>query len=234
VENSKIERIFSPEEKLFSPYFEFLSGVFSYVILDERIEKFSQALDYYRASDFTHSISTLGLMAEDYLTRIYVTLLREQCAPGMTLGQLNHTLHKRIVDILQPPKGALRSVDDIFAEIGKLEDCDTSSSYKAIYRNLLSLIVDDRAFFGKRIDELKKDSPKISPFPPRIRDNITELLEFRNAASHNTRVPLGEFEAVRTLYCLVSVVNWWQEFLENTDWTNDRNKILSDAVLAAK
>jgi len=231
IQNSSIERIFSPEERLFYPYFDFLSGVFSYVIQDERAQNFSQALDYYRAEDFTHCISTLGLVAEDYLTRIYVTLLREQCLPGMTLGQLNEAIHKRIIEILQPAKDVLLNLDELYSRVNGLADNGAEvKDQKSIYRGLLNVIKEDRIFFNKRIDELTKNSPRISPFPCRVRDNIFELLRFRNAASHNTRVPLGEFEAVRTLYCLVSLVSWWQQCIVDTDWEKGREQIIAQVV----
>lgn len=230
ISNSVIERVFSPDEKLFAPYFEFLNRVFSYVILDERANSFAQAFDYYVNLDYTHCISTLGLIAEDYLTRIYVTLLREQCTPGLTLGQLNDLLHKRVVEIVVPQKAGLKSVDAIYAKIASISESDDKLAHQAIYREFLSVIKEDRAYFSSKIEDLSKATSKVSPFPGSVKDNLTELLRFRNAASHNTRVPLGEFEALRTLYCLVSLVSWWQDFLTDNNWELEKKEILISAI----
>jgi hypothetical protein len=61
--NASIDRVFSPEEELFQPYFVSLSAAFSQVINDDRVKpQFRQAFDYYQKSDFVHCVSTLGLL----------------------------------------------------------------------------------------------------------------------------------------------------------------------------
>ena len=57
-------------------------------------------------------------------------------------------------------------------------------------------------------------------------ENLNELLKWRNAASHNSRVPLGAHEADRTLYCLVSVITWWQQQLAKVDWTKSKIEVV--------
>jgi hypothetical protein len=61
----KVERIFSPEEDLFEPYFAFLSKAYNQLISDERVRPSLQtAFDHFQKGDYVHSVSTLGLIAE--------------------------------------------------------------------------------------------------------------------------------------------------------------------------
>jgi hypothetical protein len=66
--------------------------------------------------------------------------------------------------------------------------------------------------------------------PMRIRDNLNEVIRNRNAASHKTRVPLGNFEALRTLFCLTSFLIWWRHEKSTIDWSQDKLAALQSAI----
>lgn len=235
VTESSIRRVFAPDEELFRPYFPLVSSVLNHVIQDEQISSvFSQALAYYEEEDFQHCISSLGLIAEDYLQRVYTTLLREPLPNGLTLGQTLERLHRRIDDLFPQPKNSLRNVDPIYEQIRMLTTPIDVANIQAILRDILSFAHDDRQHFIKRPDDITKPGIRRSIFPAKQSENLNELLKWRNAASHNGRIPLGAHEADRTLFCLVSVITWWQEQLSRLDWTLARTDLIEQPLQAAK
>lgn len=235
IDTPKVSRIFSPDEALFRPYFSMVSAVLPRIIDDAQISKmFGQALEYYEAEDFQHCISTLGLISEDYLQRIYTTLLREQTPGGLTLGQIFDRLHRRIDELFPIAKIPLVSLDEIFGKVNNLGSEDDVDLLKAIFRDVISTIKNDRSHYTKRIDEFIRPSSRQTPFPSRIVDGINEILKWRNAASHNSRVPLGAHEADRTLYCIVIFIDWWQSQSASLDWSNTKMQIIEYLIKAAK
>lgn len=230
-----IDRVFAPDEALFRPYFSMVSGVLPYIIKDGQVSNiFTQALEYYEDEDYQHCISTLGLIAEDYLQRIYTSLLREPISGGLTLGQTLDRLHKRIDELFPLAKASQKTLDAAYDQIRALDSTASIESLAPILREFVALIRDDRSYYGRRLDELVRPQSRHTPFPGRINESLNELLKWRNAASHNSRVPLGAHEADRTLYCLVSVVNWWQEQLTTLDWSKSKLEVIDSLLQAAK
>lgn len=235
IENSSIRRIFAPDEDLFRPYFALVSSVLPHLVHDGQISRlFQQSLAYYEDDDFQHCISSLGLIAEDYLQRIYTTVLREALPGGLTLGQTVERLHKRLEELLPQQKSAHSSPDVIYDKIKSLESDANAEALKPILRDLLGLLVDDRNHYARRFDELTKPSSRRSIFPTRIADRLNELLKWRNAASHNSRIPLGAHEADRTLFCLIGVITWWQDRLSILDWSLGRIPLVEQLLQEAK
>lgn len=235
VSRDTLQRVFAPDEALFKPYFALVSSVLDHVVHDGQISRvFSQALAYYEEEDFQHCISSLGLIAEDYIQRVYTTLLREQLPGNHTLGQILERLNRRIDDCVPLPKIALRSVDSAYDLVKALPATPDSTALAPTLRELIQLIQDDRQYFGKRLDELSKPSTRRTVFPPRVTDTLNELLKWRNAASHNSRIPLGAHEADRTLFCLVSVITWWQKQLAALDWTKSRVEIIESLLASSR
>lgn len=235
ITDGTVRRVFAPDEDLFKPYFPLVSSVLIHIVHDEQIARvFSQALAYYEEDDFQHCISSLGLIAEDYLQRIYTTTLREPLAGGLTLGQTIERLHKRVEELLPQAKPIQKSPDPIYEKIKTLSSTTNSDELKPILRELLSLLIDDRQHYLRKIDEATKPTSRKSIFPTTVADKLNELLKWRNAASHNSRIPLGSHEADRTLFCLISVITWWQDRLANLDWSLDRDQLIGQLLQEAK
>ena len=231
IENPSIRRVFAPDEDLFRPYFPLVSCVLPNLVLDSQISRlFEQSLAYYEDDDFQHCISSLGLIAEDYLQRIYTTVLREALPGGLTLGQTVERLHKRVDELMPQPKLTPRTPDPIYEKIKLLDNTPGSEAIKSILRDLVGLLIDDRNYHVKRIEEFTKINARRSIFPPKITDRLNELLKWRNAASHNSRIPLGVHEADRTLFCLIGVIAWWQDRLEKIDWSHERIKVVENLI----
>ena len=235
-----VERVFSPEEDLFRPYFDFLQLVYDSIIKDERVKGgFVSAFDYFKKQDFTHCISTLGLVAEDYLAQVYEYYLRNSCPKGNTLGQIYDQLHAHIRNLINPAAPKVGDSESLYQGIAAFaKHSDTSiPEYKtaldSLLRDIVSLIKADRRYVAHRLDEIVKPSKRVSVFPDVIHENLMELIRNRNAASHKTRVPIGAFEALRTLYCLTAFVLWWHTTRSNTDWGKPMEQIVKEAVSAA-
>jgi hypothetical protein len=232
-----VERVFSPEEELLSPYFEFLKVGYDTTIRDQRLRpQLELAFEYFEKEDFTHTISTLGLVAEDYLTQIYESFLRVPCPRGSTLGQIYDQFHQKLKELLAPKQLELAQLDSHYKSLSELQKLPASSASKATdaliasIRDVLNTIKSDRKYFLDRIESSTKQTKRISVFPDWLHDNLMELIRNRNAASHKTRIPLGRFEALRTLYCLSAFSLWWREQKDQTNWALDSLEILKLSV----
>ncbi|SDX02925.1 hypothetical protein [Nitrosomonas oligotropha] len=233
IKNDTLQRIFAPDEALFKPYFTLASCVLQNLIRDSKISHdLIPALAYYEEEDFQHCISSLGLIAEGYIQRVYTTLLREPLPGNHTLGQIFERLSHRIENCIPLPKIALKDVDCAYELIKNLQTTPDSTALAPVLRELVQIIISDRQYFNKRIDELSKPVNRPTVFPKKVHDALNELLKWRNAASHNSRVPLGAYEADRTLFCLIILINWWQKQLTTLDWTKSRDEIINILMTA--
>ena len=145
-------------------------------------------------------------------------------------------LHTAVKELFRPEKQELRQLDGVYDQITHLESStsaqgpDGIAPTVAILREILSSLRSDRKHFSQRIDELHRRDQRLTVFPSPIRENLTELIRIRNAASPKTRIPLGEYEALRTPYCLTSFLLWWRREKELIDWSLDRRPILESAI----
>ncbi len=234
IQHASIQRVFAPDEALFKPYFAFVSAALPRLIDDERSYRtFAQSLDYYQANDFQHCISTLGLIAEDYLQRIYTTLLREPLASGMTLGQTIDRINSQIQDLYPSARQNLIALDSLYEKVNAA-NLGHSAELHSLLRDILSNIKDDRNYFSRRIEKIVKPQQRRQIFPKKILENLNEMLRWRNAASHNSRIPLGAHEADRTLFCLICLVDWWQGKINTLDWTRTKIEIVDVLILDAR
>lgn len=229
----RVERVFAPDELLFEPYFRAVSAFHSFVLKDEQtVPRFNQALDYYQADDYKHCVTALGLIAEDYFTRIFSTLLRRECDSNLTLGQIFDNLHRAVSELVQPKPATPKSIEPLYEQLN--EHGGDTEGLKLVLRELINVIKEDRKSFAKRIDDVGKPPEKLSPFPTMVHQRVIELLRLRNAASHNTRIAVGRYEADRTLYCLVVIVTWWDKERENIDWAKPHVEVLKALIARAR
>lgn len=235
IKEISIKRVFSPDDRLFKPYFRMLSSVFHNVVTETSVSKrFREALNYYRDDDFQHCISTLGLIAESYLQQIYSTLIRDELPNGLTLGQTLDALHKKIEEIVNPNSNQSRSLENLSSMIKNIEDKKEIKDLKSILLEIHRLIEDDRKFFTKKINDRNNSNKTASPFPKKILINVNELLKWRNSAAHNSRIALGNHEADRTIFCLVRLINWWNVTSNGIDWNKNKADIISELVSNSK
>lgn len=230
--------IFSPEQKVFSPYFAFLRAAEPSVIKDIHVKQlFEKAFSEYEAESYSNCISTIGLIAEDYLTQVYETMFREVYPKGLTLGQLYEFVHSQIAKRYGKAEKDVKDLSTLYKGIGAaLEDLKKHPRKRKdresleLLRKVLNVVSDDREVFSRRVDRLKESPKHLSVFPSELRDNITDLVRHRNAVSHRTMVPIGSYEALRSVYCLMSLVMWWGKEKTLINWEDDPDTIMRDCI----
>ena len=238
VTDFSIRQIFSPEEKLFQPYFLLCREFNSNILIDNRLRPlFLQSFDEYGNRRYESSISKIGLIAEDYLIQIYETIFRDSCPKYLTLGQVYDSIQSKVNKLFQKDQPQKPDIDKLYRTINnQISNIDSGTPIESIeilktIREILNFIREDRLFELGLIHEIQlKQVQSNSIFPQYIRDNLIELIKYRNAASHKSRIPLSEFEAIRTLYCLVSLVVWWNKELSKIEWSDDQIVIIQKII----
>ena len=232
-----ITPIFSPEEKVFTPYFSLLGETYSHFIDYENISRlFKKSIEEYRNGNYTYCVSTIGLIAEDYLTQIYETFFREICPKGLTLGQIYDSIHtniqkKFIIKTVPNPE-----INPLYDNINKLIDKDSDGDVNIsieilkISRDVLNYIREDKTHTMSTIESLEKKGVTYSVFPKYLKENINELIRYRNATSHKSRIPIGNYEALRTVYCCITLLMWWINEKNSMNWKDTQDIILQNSI----
>lgn len=238
VSEHSIMPVFSPEETVFAPYFVLLNVSFKFLIGDKHNSSlFSKAFEEYSNDRYTSCVSTIGLIAEDYLTQIYETLFRESCPKSLTLGQIYDWIHSSLAKKFQPETKSLSDLtpmyDQIKAILKKAEsnsDNLDNAEIIILVRQVLNSMKEDREYFRQAISNLNRKPEAISCFTKELKENLIELIRYRNSASHKTRVPIGSYEAIKSVYFLISLYLWWEAEKKLIDWKDDLDAILKSIV----
>ncbi|WP_437567871.1 hypothetical protein [Sorangium sp. So ce542] len=237
ISEPSLRKVFSPEEEVFEPYFNLVQASHSAISSDARLSPhFARAFTEYAAERYESSIGALGVIAEDYLTQVYETLLRDAPPRGKTLGQLYDCLHSEVRNLFRkaPPKSA--DLNELYGKVNEALKASASGSAEmttialVLIRDVINAIKLERASTQDAIRQMRDHDAQVTVFPPLIRANLNDLIRYRNAAAHKTRVPLGNYEALRALYSLVSFAMWWQESIEGIDWHASRDDIIAKFV----
>ena len=236
----KIFPIFSPEESVFAPYFSLLGMVYPYFIEEENIKKlFEKSIKEYRDGNYSYCVSTIGLIAEDYLTRIYETIYRDVCPKKLTLGQIFDLIHNKLKQNVPVQTKPIPEIDPLYNRIDELlnkeltegEEDDISKEILELIRKILYFIQTDKKYNKYLFEkQQKKKEYNISIFPDFLKDNIKELIGFRNATSHNSRIPIFNYEALRTVYCCITLVIWWINEQNKIEWEDNQETILKKSI----
>lgn len=237
VSESSIIPIFSPEEKVFAPYFSLLSETYSYFIEYENIRRlFGKSIEEYREQNYNYCVSTIGLIAEDYLTQIYETFYRDICPKGLTLGQIYDSIHINIQKRFAIKTIPIPEINPLYENINELieneSDVDANISIEILKmsRNVLNYMREDKKHTMSTIEYLEKKEMTYSVFPKYLKENINELIRYRNATSHKSRIPIGNYEALRTVYCCITLLMWWINEKKTINWKDTQDVILQNSI----
>ena len=230
--------VFSPEERVFSPYFALLEAAFPYCVQDESVRPaFVRAFSDYRAENFAGCVRNLGVIGEDYLVQIYETYFREPCPKGLTLGQVFDLINRRVSDKFKKPPKPTPDVNPIFERIRELlSNAPTTPSTKdhenilKVLRDMMNLIKDERARMFELISDISKEPINASLLPKSLRENMIDLIRYRNAVSHRSRVVIGSYEALRSVYICVTLMLWWSAEKRITNWSATQEEIVMKAA----
>lgn len=236
VSDISLSPIYSPEEKVFTPYFSLLGEVYMHFIDHESVKiLFEKATKEYSNKNYTYCVSTIGLIAEDYLIQIYETFFRDICPKGRTLGQTYDLIHTKIQQKFEIKSKATPEIKPLYNKINKLidEELDGNGKNEAtlkLLRDVLNYIKDDKTHTHSLITDIEKKKERQSVFPKYLRENVNELIRYRNATSHKSRIPIGSYEAIRTVYCCITLLIWWTNEKKNINWKNEQDAILKKSI----
>jgi hypothetical protein len=232
INDDQILRIFSPEDELLSPYHLFLRQTQTELIRNANANKKIQFfLDEYEHNNYEYAINIIGRTFEDYLIEMYETCFRERCPKGMAIGELydlieqktNKSFAKKTVE--KPDSKPLYI--KINEKIDNIADKPVSmDEILFLLRESMGIVKQNELYLSSKIDEIEKKSHSRSIFPNKIREDILDLLRYRNAISHKSRIPIGDYEASKSIYCFSCVILWWINEKSSIDWRKSQEEIL--------
>lgn len=250
IKDPNIRPEYSPEEKVFTPYFYFLEIAFPYLIkhkvfeTSKVIKLFMKAIKAYKDGYYEYCIIILGLIVEDYLTQIYETFYREKIPNNLTLGEKSSLIDNEInnlshCEMNNKSKNKIKSVPDItklHEDVNHLltkpevDDVKRNQDILNLMRDLIILIENEKKQTNYIIENKFKKQSRISLFPLHIKENINELKDYRNAAAHHSSILIGQYEAQRMVYCCIRLVIWWNNEKISIDWKNDKKTIIEETL----
>jgi hypothetical protein len=240
IKTPSIRLWFSPEEDVFSPYIMIVKTVYPEIIKNSQlIKKFEEAIEQYETEEYSHCVNCIGIISEDYLIQIYETLFRDVC-PRVPLGSIYVLINHEIEDvnakkaIKKPNSNEVYSkIKDIEKQLDAIKQNQINKSSIRLIREVFKFTLDQQKYNDYLDKELKSKNTS-SLFPLDISDKIGELISYRNATSHKSRTRITEIEAQRMVYCLMSLVTWWNNELEEIDWNNDKRAIIKKCIARNK
>lgn len=121
---------FSPEEEVFGPYFAFLQETYQYFIDNKNIKShFRKSISEYDERDYSHCISTVGLILEDYLIQVYETLFRDICPKGSTIGELFNLIQSKVSNLFKKIPEPSPEIKPLYDSITSLAQRTDQSVY---------------------------------------------------------------------------------------------------------
>ncbi len=237
VADASLTRVFSPEQEVFAPYFAFFRLAFPHIIKSDRLApQFQKAFTEYENSEFANCVESLGLVAEDYLVQIYETIFRDACPKRMRLAQINDRINTFVRQRVQTNAASSPGNSPAIQWVSELlERVSPEAPPESIKESLLSLreavlmLRDERR--PARQAALPDREPRgASIFPPNVADNLDELVGYCHDAADKYRVPIDSHEALRTMFCLITLILWWEAELQRIDWKRDADTILKGVV----
>lgn len=227
--------IFSPEEEVFEPYFSFLQETYLYFIDNESIKShFRNSISEYNDNNYPHCISTVGLILEDYLIQVYETFFRDVCPKGLTIGELFNLIQTKVGNRFKPSAESNPEIKPLYNSISSLDQTVEQANFNKgaikVLRELLNYLIKDKKHIISLItaNQNKENMPSI--FPSQLIDNIKEAIKNRNAISHKSTVPIGKYEALRTVYCCMTLIIWWNTEKKKITWNASAEEILKQTV----
>lgn len=231
---------YSPEEEVFSPYFSLLEQAYSKIIDNNDINdirgRFKESISAYNDKNYPYCISTVGLITEEYLVRIYEHLFRDSCPRRLSLGKLYDQIHIKIKEELgsETEKNIdfSKYSDEIFDKIRKIERVDKypSEDIISILRDLVKLTKEIHSITESKIKDIQKPKHGISIFNKQLKDNIGDVIKYRNATSHRSHILIGDYEAIKSVYGCITLILWWTKQKEAIDYDEKPNEILKKIV----
>jgi hypothetical protein len=233
IKDIKLRPEYSPEEIVFTSYFSFFKISYPHFIHDKKVKAcFKQIIREFRFEKYDYCISILGLIAENYLTQIYETFHREAIPKKKTLGQTYDLINSKISNHCPSKEHSAHDLNKLYKTLNNLskksnlDETKVNQEIIIFIKEILDFIKEDTKQTRSLINNVNKKEPRISLFPSYIQENIEELIRHRNAISHNTRIPVSQYEAQRMVYCCITLIMWWDREKDKIDWKEPDPKII--------
>lgn len=230
IRNFSIKPRYSPEEAVFLPYIYLLEASYlSFIENDTSKKLIKKAISNYNNGDYSDCVGSIGLVAEEYLSQIYETLFRNT-APKIPLGAFYDNLHKKIRDkiyekqIIPSKDNLIRKID---ANSGRIID---QSNLRSLLKMVVKLMEDKDSYLLNELKEKQNISYEKSIFPRDLRENLKELLFYRNAVSHRSNINLGQENALKAVYSCISLIRWWQKEYDLINWSQGEKEIILQII----
>jgi len=233
ISDAELMPIFSPEEEVFAPYLDFLEMVVGELIRQNHlVPVVNKALSNFKEGNYSDCVSSFGLAAEDLLTQIFETLFREQLTKGLTLGQLLDEINRRTAEKVPRKEDIRPDMSHIYSEIkGVVEDDDRDNKkVLSVMRNMLTSAIDSNKYIMAKIDRFGRPEKRVSVFSDYLTQMVNEIIRYRNAASHRSRIPIGPYECNRSAYAFVVLHQWWARQKRSVDWNKSADEIVLEMV----
>ena len=232
ISEEQILRFFSPEDELLAPYHIFLEQTQRKLIRNLNTnKKIVLFLREYDQNNYEYSINIIGKTFEDYLIEIYETCFRERCPKGLTIGELYDLIEQKTNKLFAKKIVEKPDSKPIYSKINeKIEKISTIPvppvEILLLLRELTTINKQNEVFLSMKIEEIEKRNSSRSIFPKNIKEDILDLLRYRNAISHKSRIPIGEYETIKSIYCFSCVILWWINEKSIVDWRLSKEDIL--------
>lgn len=224
IDNWSLRPEYSPDDVVFIPYFSYLERAYLYFSEDSKVVKLlKRVIDEFKNNDYENCVRTSGLIVEYYLKQIYETFFRIPVPKDTTLNEIYNLIINKLNIHLQKNRVSLNT-DQLFKETRDLID-NFEVDEKTRNEKTLMLIL-------KIIGLIKKDEKefKQSLFPTYLQHNINESIRLRNATSHDSRIPISQYEALRMVYCCITLIMWWRNEKKEIDWKKDQLNIIQETI----
>lgn len=225
--------VFSPEEEVFAPYFDLLGMAYDYAVPQKHLQPLiEKSLSNFSEENYLDCVSALGLASEDVLTQVFETFYREQLTKGLTLGQLADEIQGRAAALFKRKEDPLPDLSALYPEIkAAIDDPNTTTTRSLeLLRKLLTMVQEvNKATFAK-IERAGRPEHRVLIWPDRVEHAVNELIRYRNAASHKSRIPIGPMECRRAAYAFIVLLRWWLNERTLIDWGRSPEEILRACV----
>lgn len=236
ISEGHIEAHFSPEEVVFDQYIPYLDAVYLKIIEYSLFRKLmQQGISEFKREMYSNCIGTIGIMAEDLLIQIYETLFREEVPKNLSIGQMYDQIRLNSKKKISEEISSTIELNDLFdetnsnLEILKSQD-NVQKETLMLMRKMLQYIKQQNEITKNMIKKKLSKEISTSVFPRKIQMNLNELIKYRNAISHKSRIPIGKYEATRTVFCVMALLIWWNNEKQLIEWQDSEEEIISKII----
>jgi len=237
IKNPEKYSVFSPEEELLEPYVDFLDSTLANIEMSQSVKQhFKKMIADYYDENFTGTVSTASLVAEECLSQIFETIARQPVPKNLTLGQLSQAIGTTAKEILSPKSAAVyQTSKDALEKVKNLKIAKApSSNMSAVAKVLVGYIDSTSNKLQDEWKELKDGNADYRVFPPIIKMNLEDVITYRNAAAHKSTDPIDSLKALKSIYGSLSLIVWWNNSRKTIDGSNPKKEVLEQLIELAK